>query len=205
MTITLHQGDLPDGLSFGNIVAIDTETLGLRPQRDRLCLVQLSSGDGTAHLVQLKSGQYDAPNLKKLMADASVTKLFHFARFDVGVMYKYLGVVTTPIYCTKIASRLARTFTGHHSLKTLCKDLLGVDLDKQQQTTDWGADTLTPEQMNYAASDVLYLHRMKAELDKILAREGRSTLAQACFDFLPHRALLDIAGWEDEDIFSHGS
>ncbi|MDP2205158.1 MAG: ribonuclease D [Alphaproteobacteria bacterium] len=205
MTITLHQGDLPDGLSFGNIVAIDTETLGLRPQRDRLCLVQLSSGDGTAHLVQLKQGQYDAPNLKKLMADTAVTKLFHFARFDVGVMYKYLGVVTTPIYCTKIASRLARTFTGHHSLKTLCKDLLGVDLDKQQQTTDWGADTLTPEQMNYAASDVLYLHRMKDELDKILAREGRSGLAQACFDFLPHRALLDIAGWEDEDIFSHGS
>jgi len=205
MTITLHQGDLPDGLSFGNIVAIDTETLGLRPQRDRLCLVQLSSGDGTAHLVQLKQGQYDAPNLKKLMADPAVTKLFHFARFDVGVMYKYLDVVTAPIYCTKIASRLARTFTGHHSLKTLCKDLLGVDLDKQQQTTDWGADTLTPEQMNYAASDVLYLHRMKDELDKILAREGRSAIAQACFDFLPHRALLDIAGWEDEDIFSHGS
>ncbi|MFN7113693.1 MAG: ribonuclease D [Alphaproteobacteria bacterium] len=205
MTITLHQGDLPDGLSFGNIVAIDTETLGLRPQRDRLCLVQLSSGDGTAHLVQLKQGQYDAPNLKKLMADPAVTKLFHFARFDVGVMYKYLDVVTAPIYCTKIASRLARTFTGHHSLKTLCKDLLGVDLDKQQQTTDWGADTLTPEQMNYAASDVLYLHRMKDELEKILAREGRSAIAQACFDFLPHRALLDIAGWEDEDIFSHGS
>lgn len=205
MTITLHLGDLPDGLSFGNIVAIDTETLGLRPQRDRLCLVQLSSGDGTAHLVQLKQGDYAAPNLKKLLADPAVTKLFHFARFDVGVMYKYLGVVTTPIYCTKIASRMARTFTGHHSLKTLCKDLLGVDLDKQQQTTDWGADTLTPEQMNYAASDVLYLHRMKDELDKILAREGRTALAQACFDFLPHRALLDIAGWEDEDIFSHGS
>jgi ribonuclease D len=205
MTITLHQGDLPDGLSFGNIVAIDTETLGLRPHRDRLCLVQLSSGDGTAHLVQLKQGQYDAPNLKKLLADPAVTKLFHFARFDVGVMYKYLGIVTTPIYCTKIASRMARTFTGHHSLKTLCKDLIGVDLDKQQQTTDWGADTLTPEQMNYAASDVLYLHRMKDELDRILAREGRSALAQACFDFLPHRALLDIAGWEDEDIFSHGS
>ena len=205
MTITLHQGDLPDGLSFGNIVAIDTETLGLRPHRDRLCLVQLSSGDGTAHLVQLKQGQYEAPNLKKLLTDPAVTKLFHFARFDVGVMYKYLGVVTTPIYCTKIASRMARTFTGHHSLKTLCKDLIGVDLDKQQQTTDWGADTLTPEQMNYAASDVLYLHRMKDELDKILAREGRSALAQACFDFLPHRALLDIAGWEDEDIFSHGA
>jgi len=205
MTITLHQGDLPDGLSFGNIVAIDTETLGLRPHRDRLCLVQLSSGDGTAHLVQLKQGRYEAPNLKKLLADPAVTKLFHFARFDVGVMYKYLGVVTTPIYCTKIASRMARTFTGHHSLKTLCKDLIGVDLDKQQQTTDWGADTLTPEQMNYAASDVLYLHRMKDELDKILAREGRSALAQACFDFLPHRALLDIAGWEEEDIFSHGA
>lgn len=205
MTITLHHGDLPDGVSFGNIVAIDTETLGLRPQRDRLCLVQLSAGDGTAHLVQLKQGDYAAPNLKKLLTDPTVTKLFHFARFDVGVMYKYLGVVTTPVYCTKIASRLARTFTGHHSLKTLCKDLLGVDLDKQQQTTDWGADTLTPEQMNYAASDVLYLHRMKDELDRILARESRGALAQACFDFLPHRALLDIAGWEDEDIFSHGS
>lgn len=205
MTITLHHGDLPDGVSFGNIVAIDTETLGLRPQRDRLCLVQLSAGDGTAHLVQMKQGDYAAPNLKKLLTDPTVTKLFHFARFDVGVMYKYLGVVTTPVYCTKIASRLARTFTGHHSLKTLCKDLLGVDLDKQQQTTDWGADTLTPEQMNYAASDVLYLHRMKDELDRILARESRGALAQACFDFLPHRALLDIAGWEDEDIFSHGS
>jgi len=205
MTITLHLGDLPDGLSFGNSVAIDTETLGLRPKRDRLCLVQLSAGDGTAHLVQLKAGQYDAPNLKKLLTDKNVTKLFHFARFDVGVMYEYLGVVTAPIYCTKIASRLARTFTQHHSLKTLCKDLIGVDLDKQQQTTDWGADTLTPEQMNYAASDVLYLHRMKAELDRMLAREGRMHLAQACFDFLPHRALLDIAGWDEEDIFSHSS
>lgn len=205
MTITLHQGDLPDGLSFGNSVAIDTETLGLRPHRDRLCLVQLSAGDGTAHLVQLKAGQYDAPNLKKLLADQNVTKLFHFARFDVAVMYQYLGVVTAPIYCTKIASRLARTFTQHHSLKTLCKDLIGVDLDKQQQTTDWGADTLTPEQMNYAASDVLHLHRMKAVLDTMLVREGRAHLAQACFDFLPSRALLDIAGWDEEDIFSHAS
>lgn len=205
MTITLHLGDLPDGLSFGNSVAIDTETLGLRPKRDRLCLVQLSAGDGDAHLVQLKAGQYDAPNLKKLLVDKNVTKLFHFARFDVGVMYEYLGVVTAPIYCTKIASRLARTFTQHHSLKTLCKDLIGVDLDKQQQTTDWGADTLTPEQMNYAASDVLYLHRMKAELDRMLLREGRMELAQACFDFLPSRALLDIAGWDEDDIFSHSS
>ncbi|HCS22790.1 MAG TPA: ribonuclease D [Alphaproteobacteria bacterium] len=205
MTITLHLGDLPDGLSFGNSVAIDTETLGLRPKRDRLCLVQLSAGDGDAHLVQLKAGQYEAPNLKKLLVDKNVTKLFHFARFDVGVMYEYLGVVTAPIYCTKIASRLARTFTQHHSLKTLCKDLIGVDLDKQQQTTDWGADTLTPEQMNYAASDVLYLHRMKAELDRMLVREGRMDLAQACFDFLPSRALLDIAGWDEDDIFSHSS
>lgn len=205
MTITLHLGDLPDGLSFGNSVAIDTETLGLRPHRDRLCLVQLSAGDGTAHLVQLKAGQYDAPNLKKLLADKNVTKLFHFARFDVAVMYQYLGVVTAPIYCTKIASRLARTFTQHHSLKTLCKDLIGVDLDKQQQTTDWGADTLTQEQMNYAASDVLHLHRMKAVLDTMLVREGRMHLAQACFDFLPSRALLDIAGWDEEDIFSHAS
>ncbi len=205
MTITLHLGDLPDGLSFGNSVAIDTETLGLRPHRDRLCLVQLSAGDGTAHLVQLKAGQYDAPNLKKLLADKNVTKLFHFARFDVAVMYQYLGVVTAPIYCTKIASRLARTFTQHHSLKTLCKDLIGVDLDKQQQTTDWGADTLTQEQMNYAASDVLHLHRMKGVLDTMLVREGRVHLAQACFDFLPSRALLDIAGWDEEDIFSHAS
>lgn len=203
MTITLHIGDLPDGLSFGDIVAIDTETLGLRPQRDRLCLVQLSAGDGTAHLVQLRAGEYAAPNLKKLLADPKVTKLFHFARFDVAVMHKYLGVTAAPVYCTKIASRLARTFTQHHSLKTLCKDLIAVDLDKQQQTTDWGAETLTPEQMNYAASDVLYLHRMKAELDRMLAREGRTHLAQACFDFLPHRALLDLGGWEDEDIFSH--
>lgn len=201
--ITLHRGDLPKGLSFGPLVAVDTEAMGLNPQRDHLTLVQLSAGDGTAHLVQLKAGQYDAPNLKKLLTDKNVTKLFHFARFDVGVMYEYLGVVTAPIYCTKIASRLARTFTQHHSLKTLCKDLIGVDLDKQQQTTDWGADTLTPEQMNYAASDVLYLHRMKAELDRMLAREGRMHLAQACFDFLPHRALLDIAGWDEEDIFSH--
>lgn len=205
MSITLHQGDLPDGLSFGNSVAIDTETLGLRPHRDRLCLVQLSAGDGSAHLVQLKAGQYDAPNLKKLLTDPNVTKIFHFARFDVAVMYHYLGVVTAPIYCTKIASRLARTFTQHHSLKTLCKDLIGVDLDKQQQTTDWGADTLSPEQMNYAASDVLHLHRMKDVLDGMLAREGRSHLAQACFDFLPSRALLDIEGWEEEDIFSHSS
>lgn len=205
MSITLHLGDLPDGLSFGNSVAIDTETLGLRHNRDRLCLVQLSSGDGTAHLVQLKAGQYDAPNLKKLLTDPAITKIFHFARFDVAVMNKYLGVVTAPIYCTKIASRMARTFTQHHSLKTLCKDLLGVEMDKQQQTTDWGADTLTPEQMNYAASDVLYLHRMRVELDRILLREGRMDLAQACFNFLPYRALLDIAGWEEEDIFSHSS
>lgn len=203
MTFTLHQGDLPHGLSFGDCVAIDTETLGLNHQRDRLCLAQLSSGDGTAHMVQFRPGQYDAPNLKKLLADPNVTKLFHFARFDVAVMYKYLGVLTTPIYCTKIASRLARTFTGHHSLKNLCKDLIGVDLDKQQQTTDWGADTLTPEQINYAASDVLYLHKLRDSLNVTLQREGRMHLAQACFDFLPQRALLDIAGWSEEDIFTH--
>lgn len=203
MTITLHQGDLPDGLSFGNCVAIDTETLGLRPQRDRLCLVQLSAGDGTAHLVQLKAGGYDAPNLKKLLADTAVTKLFHFGRFDIAIMYKYLGVVATPVYCTKIASRLTRTYTNYHGLKNLCKDLLGIELDKQQQTTDWGAETLTQEQLHYAASDVLYLHQLKDAFDTLLAREGRSDLARACFDFLPQRALLDIAGWEDEDIFSH--
>jgi len=203
MTVTLHQGDLPADVTFGDSVAIDTETLGLKPQRDRLCLVQLSAGDGTVHLVQLKAGRYDAPNLKKLLADPKVTKLFHFARFDIAVMYQYLGVAAAPVYCTKIASKLARTFTNFHGLKNLCRDLLAVDLDKQQQTTDWGAETLTPEQLDYAASDVLHLHRLREILDTMLAREGRTALAQACFDFLPQRALLDLAGFEDEDIFAH--
>lgn len=203
MSITLHQNDLPSGLNLGPVVAVDTETLGLKPGRDRLCLVQLSSGDGTAHLVKFSADQYNAPNLKKLLADQKVTKLFHFARFDVAALYQYLGVLTGPVYCTKIASRLARTFSPHHSLKTLCKDLLGVELDKHQQTTDWGSDTLTPEQQEYAASDVLYLHKIRDMLDAILVREGRAELAQACFSFLPARALLDLAGWSEEDIFAH--
>ncbi|MDE1152855.1 MAG: ribonuclease D [Micavibrio sp.] len=203
MNVKLHEGDLPDGLDLGPVVAIDTETLGLRPVRDRLCLVQLSAGDGSVHLVKFSTATYNAPNLKKLLADPKVLKLFHFARFDVGVMKSYLGVVTAPIYCTKIASRIARTYTNHHSLKSLCKDLLGIDIDKQQQTTDWGAAVLSPEQVEYAATDVLYLHRMKAILDESLQREGRAKLAAACFEFLPHRALLDMAGWQDEDIFSH--
>ena len=203
MTVTLHHGDLPDGLDLGPVVAIDTETLGLRPQRDRLCLVQMSSGDGNAHLVKFDGKDYSAPNLKKMLADPKVTKLFHFARFDIGVMYSYLGVVTAPVYCTKIASRIARTYTSHHSLKNLVKDILGLDIDKQQQTTDWGADTLSPEQIDYAANDVLHLHGIRAQLDAALKREGRDHLAAACFEFLPHRALLDMAGWAEEDIFAH--
>jgi ribonuclease D len=203
MSVTLHHGDLPSGLSFGDCVAVDSETLGLNPHRDRLCLVQLSSGDGTAHLVKFEKDSYDAPNLKKLLADTAVTKLFHFARFDIAIMEKYLGVLATPVYCTKIASKLARTFTPHHSLKAICRDLLGVDLDKQQQTTDWGAKELSQEQMQYAASDVLYLHRLRAAIDEILVRENRTHLARACFDFLPARASLDLAGWPEEDIFAH--
>lgn len=203
MNVTLHEGDLPAGLDLGAVVAIDTETLGLRPMRDRLCLVQLSSGDGNVHLVKFSTSNYDAPNLKKLLADPKVTKLFHFARFDVGVMHTYLGVLTAPIYCTKIASRIARTYTSHHSLKNLVKDLLQLDIDKQQQTTDWGAATLSPEQIEYAATDVLHLHRIRTILDESLVREGRMELATACFGFLPHRALLDMAGWAEEDIFTH--
>ena len=203
MTVTLHQGDVPANLSFGTSVAIDTETMGLKPVRDRLCLVQLSAGDGNAHIVQLKADQYAAPNLRKLLADPNVTKIYHFGRFDIAAIWMYLNVLTAPVYCTKIASRLARTFTQHHSLKTLCSELLSVELDKQQQTTDWGADTLSPEQIKYAASDVLYLHRLKTSLDAILVREGRMELAQACFSYLPSRALLDVAGWAEEDIFAH--
>jgi len=203
MNVTLHHGDLPEGLDLGKVVAIDTETLGLKPQRDRLCLVQLSAGDGNVHLVKFDGKDYSAPRLKKLLADPGVTKLFHFARFDIGVMHAYLGVVTAPVYCTKIASRIARTFTGHHSLKNLVKDLLLIDIDKQQQTTDWGQATLSPEQIEYAATDVLYLHKIRAILDETLVREGRDKLAAACFDFLPHRALLDLAGWAEEDIFTH--
>lgn len=203
MTVELHEGDIPADVSFGDCVAIDTETMGLRPGRDRLCVVQLSAGDGSAHLVKFSNPVYEAPNLKKLLADKSVTKLFHFARFDVAVMKAYLGVVAEPVYCTKIASRIARTYTSHHSLKNLVKDLLSIDLDKQQQTTDWGAAELSEEQKAYAANDVLYLHRIRGILNEALVREGRMELAQACFDFLPHRALLDLAGWAEEDIFSH--
>jgi ribonuclease D len=203
MTIKLYQNDLPAGLSLGPAVAVDCEMMGLNPYRDRLCLVQLSDGDGTAHLVQFAAGKYDAPNLKKLLGDAKTLKLFHFARKDVAVLQHWLGVLTRPLYCTKIASRLARTYTEHHSLKTLCKDVLGVELEKQQQSTDWGAAALTEEQLKYAASDVLHLHKLKDALDVMLKREGRSELAQACFDFLPGRALLDLSGWEEQDIFAH--
>lgn len=203
MTVTLHQGDIPATLNLGSIVAVDTETMGLKPVRDRLCLVQLSAGDGHAHIVQLRADNYAAPNLKKLLADPKVTKLFHFGRFDIASLWMYLGVLSAPVYCTKIASRLARTFSSHHSLKTLCSDLLRIELDKQQQTTDWGVATLTAEQIQYAASDVLYLHRLKEALDVTLVREGRMELAQACFNFLPSRALLDVAGWEEEDLFAH--
>ena len=208
MTVTLHRGDLPDGLSFGDVVAIDSETMGLRPARDRLCVVQLSAGDGHAHLVQFAPGSpgdpvYNAPNLKGLLTDPSVLKLFHFARFDVAVIQAYLGVRTTPVYCTKIAAKLVRTFTDRHGLKDLCRELLGVEISKQQQSSDWGAPELTAEQQAYAASDVLYLHRLKAKLDALLAREGRTDIAQASFDFLPTRAQLDLIGYADEDIFSH--
>ena len=203
MAIELHKGDLPGNVDFGSSVAIDTETLGLNPLRDRLCLVQLSSGDGNAHLVQIAKQPADAPNLKALLADTNVLKLFHFARFDAAVLFHTFGVMPEPLYCTKIASKLTRTFTDRHGLKDLCKELIGVDLSKQQQSSDWGADELTPEQLEYAASDVLYLHRLKEKLDAMLAREGRTELAQACYGFLPSRARLDLGGWAEEDIFSH--
>jgi ribonuclease D len=205
MTVHLHKGDLPSGLSLGSVIAVDTETMGLRPERDRLCLVQLSAGDGDAHLVQFASGAYDAPNLKRLLGDPKITKLFHFARFDLAVLETYLGVRVAPIYCTKIASKLVRTFTDKHGLKDLCGDLLGVPLDKQQQSSDWGAAELSQQQRAYAASDVLHLHKLKAKLDELLAREGRLEVAQACFAFLPTRAALDGLGYGDgeSDIFHH--
>ena len=203
MKIKLHQGDLPDGLNLGPLVAIDTETLGLNPQRDRLCLAQLSAGDGVCHAVQFAASQYAAPNLKKLLADASVTKLFHFARFDIAMFRQYLGVEVRPVYCTKIASKLVRTYTDRHGLKDLVREILGVELSKEQQSSDWGARELTEKQLAYAASDVAYLHQLKTVLDAMLAREGRTELARACFDFLPARAALDLAGWEDVDIFAH--
>ena len=203
MTITLHRGDLPEGLDFGPVMAVDTETLGLNLARDRLCLVQLSSGDGTAHLVQFERGSYDCPNLKRLLAAPAVTKIFHFARFDVAMIARHLGVITRPVYCTKIASRLTRTYTDRHSLKDLVRELLGIEVSKQQQSSDWGAAELTDAQLQYAAADVLYLHGLKGKFDALLAREGRTDLAEACFGFVPARALLDIAGWADEDIFAH--
>ena len=201
--IHLHKGDLPPGLDLGPVVAIDTETLGLNPHRDPLCLAQLSGGDGAVHIVQFDRATYDAPNMKALLADARVLKLFHFARFDLGVMKRYLGVTAKPVYCTKIASKLVRTYTDKHGLKDLLKELLDVDLSKQQQSSDWGAAELTKAQLDYAASDVLYLHRAKAVLDAMLAREGRAALAEACFGFLPARAELDLAGWPEIDIFAH--
>ena len=203
MTHRLYRGDLPEGIDFGSVVAIDTEAMGLNPHRDRLCLVQLSAGDGEAHLVQLEPGRYIAPRLKHLLADPGVTKLFHFARFDLAMIYHYLGVMALPVYCTKIASRLARTFTDRHGLRDLCKDLLNIDLSKQQQSSDWGAETLTEEQLRYAASDVVHLHALRSRLDAMLAREAREGLARACFEFLPHRVLLDLEGWSEQDIFAH--
>lgn len=204
MAITLYQNDLPDGLDLGPVVAIDTETMGLDPRRDRLCLVQLSAGDGNAHLVQIAKGQTSAPNLVRMLADPKVLKLFHFARFDIAALKQAFGVTTSPVYCTKIAAKFTRTFTDRHGLKYLLLELLGVDISKQQQTSDWGAPVLSDAQMEYAASDVLYLHRLKAELDARLAREGRVELAQACYDFLPTRSELDLMGWgDDTDIFKH--
>lgn len=201
--IKVHRGDLPAGLSFPEGVAIDTETLGLNPHRDRLCLVQLSNGDGTAHLVQFDGRNYSAPRLKALLADPALLKIFHFARFDIAVLKQYLGVETTPIYCTKIASKLARTYTDRHGLKDLVGELLGIELSKQQQSSDWGATKLSESQLAYAANDVLHLHAVKAKLDMMLAREGRGDLAQSAFSFLPTRARLDLAGFEQDDIFAH--
>lgn len=203
MTNHLHQGDLPDNLDLGPIVAIDSETMGLIPHRDRLCVIQLSSGDGNAHLVQIAQDQTTAPNLCKMLANPEQLKLFHFGRFDIAVMENRFGVRTSPVYCTKIASKLVRTYTDRHGLKNLTQELIGVDISKQQQSSDWGATDLTTAQIDYAASDVLYLHRLKEQLDIRLEREGRVDIAQACFDFLPHRATLDLMGWPDTDIFAH--
>lgn len=203
MTFRLHHGDLPDDFDAGESIAIDTETLGLNPVRDRLCLVQMSRGDGSADLVKIAQGQTSAPNLVRMLADPKVVKLFHFARFDVAILQKTFGVVTRPVYCTKIASRLVRTYTDRHGLKDLTRELLAVDLSKQQQSSDWGADELSDAQIAYAASDVLHLHALKARLDAMLVRENRMELAQDCFAFLPRRAELDLLGWPDIDIFAH--
>ena len=203
MKFHLHKGDLPSGLDFGTMVAVDTETMGLDPHRDRLCLVQLSAGDGVCHLVQLPKGSYEAPNLRALLSNTDVTKLFHYARFDIAVLSRYLGLICRPVYCTKIASKLVRTYTDRHGLKDLCRELIQVDISKQQQMTDWGAENLSPQQLEYAATDVRYLHRLHAALEERLAREQRTEFARACFEFLPVRAELDLAGWVEEDIFAH--
>ena len=204
MTIYLHKTDLPDGLTLGPVVAIDTETMGLDPRRDRLCVVQLSSGDGHAHLVQIAKGQTHAPNLEKMLTDPAVLKLFHFGRFDIAMLQQAFGVRTAPVWCTKVAAKLIRTFTDRHGLKYLLNELVGVDVSKAQQTSDWGSTTLTDAQKEYAASDVLYLHKLKAELQAILIREDRLDLAQRCFDFLPTRSELDLLGWDEpNDIFHH--
>ncbi|WDI31761.1 ribonuclease D [Hyphococcus flavus] len=199
----LYQGDLPQGLDLGPVVAVDSETMGLNTQRDQLCVVQLSSGDGDAHLVQINRQTYDAPRLKDLLADPTVLKIFHFARFDIAAFQHWLGVETKPVYCTKIASKLTRTYTDRHGLKDLTRELMGIELSKQQQSSDWGANELSAAQVEYAAADVLYLHTLKAKLDEMLAREDRTAIAEACFDFLPVRAALDLAGWPEIDIFAH--
>jgi ribonuclease D len=203
MTVRLHRGDLPDLSRYTGSVAIDTETMGLNPHRDRLCVVQLSSGDGTADVVQIPKDHTDAPNLKALLANPNITKIFHYARFDLAVLFQTFGVMPQPVYCTKIASRLTRTYTDRHGLKDLVREILNLDLSKQQQSSDWGAPQLNEAQLAYAASDVLHLHALRERLDAMLVREGRTELAQACFDFLPTRAKLDLGGWELEDIFAH--
>jgi ribonuclease D len=203
MTVHYHKGDLPAGIDFGAAVAVDTETLGLSLTRDKLCVVQLSAGDGDAHVVQLDRSSYDCPNLKKLLSDGSIEKILHFARFDVAMVETYLGVTLSPVFCTKIASKLCRTYTDRHGLKDVTRELIGVDMNKQQQSSDWGADELSPAQLEYAASDVLHLHKLRDRLTVMLEREGRMELARACFDFLPTRARLDLAGWPETDIFAH--
>ena len=203
MTIRLHRGDLPDISRYQGAIAVDTEAMGLDARRDRLCVVQFSSGDGSADVVQLSVGQINAPNIKKLLGDTSRVKIFHFARFDLGMLYNTFGVMPSPVFCTRTASRLARTYTDKHGLKDLVRELLGVEISKQQQSSDWGAETLSDAQLSYAASDVLYLHALKDKLETMLAREGRDALAASCFRFLPDRARLDLAGWAAEDIFAH--
>ncbi|MEM9433457.1 MAG: ribonuclease H-like domain-containing protein [Pseudomonadota bacterium] len=203
MTNHLYQHDLPDGLNLGNVVAIDCETMGLQPGRDRLCLVQMSGGDGHTHMVQIHPDQSEAPNLTRLLEDGEILKLFHFGRFDIAALKNRFGVITAPVYCTKIASKLVRTYTDRHGLKYLLQELLNIDISKQQQSSDWGAKDLSDAQIAYAASDVLYLHELKQKLDEMLRREGRDALAQSCFDFLPVRAQLDLVGWPDTDIFAH--